>query len=116
MNCDKNFTNEGKSILKKSASDARMINYNNLFFKADDPIIKDCDFFKRFGTLNDLLIHLLNEEISTNKAVKEQNEMIIKIEELKDFTCYKENKDKNTGKTLFCRTKKYFKKCIKTVW
>ena len=38
-----------------------MINYNNLFFEPGDPIIKNFDFLKRFGTLYDLLLDLLNE-------------------------------------------------------
>lgn len=39
-----NFTNEGKYILKKAASDERMITYNNLFYKTDDPSIRNFDF------------------------------------------------------------------------
>ena len=34
------------------------------------------DFLKKFGTLHDLLIGLLNEKINTLKAAKQQNEMI----------------------------------------
>ena len=56
-----------------------MINYNNLFFKTDNPIIKKFNFFKRFDTFYDLLIDLLNKELNTLKATKEQNEMINKI-------------------------------------
>ena len=67
-----------------------MINYNNLFFKTGNSIIENFDFSKRFGTRHDLLINLINEEISTYKAVKEQNEMINKIEELKDFISLEE--------------------------
>ena len=33
MNFDMNFTYEKENILEKAASDERMINYNNLFFK-----------------------------------------------------------------------------------
>ena len=47
MNFDMNFTNEGKNILKKAASDERMINYNNLFFKIGDPITNNFNFFKK---------------------------------------------------------------------
>ena len=72
MNFDMNFTNEGANILKKIATDERMINYNHWFFKTGDPIIKNFDFLKRFGTLYDILLDLLNEKISTIKAVKEQ--------------------------------------------
>ena len=59
-----------------------MINNNKLLFSTGDPSVKNVDFLKRFCTLYDLLIDLLNEEISTLKAVKEQKEMINKIEEL----------------------------------
>ena len=40
--------------------------------------LKNLIFLKRFGTLHDLLIDLLNEKISTDKAVKEEDEMIKK--------------------------------------
>ena len=55
-------------------------------------------FLKRFSTLHDLLFDLLDEEISINKAVKEQNEMMIKIQELRDFILLEEKdiKNKNT--------------------
>ena len=78
-------TNNGVNILKKLAKDGRMINYNNLFFKTGDLIVKNFDFLKRFGTLYDLLIDLLKETTKTLKAAKERNEMINKIEELKNF-------------------------------
>ena len=98
MYFDLNFTNEGKIILKKAVSNERMINYNNLFFKVGDAIIQNFDFLKRFGTLHDLLIDLLNEEIGTYKAVKEQNEIITKIEGLKGFILLEEKSitNKNT--------------------
>ena len=67
-----------------------MINYNNLFFKTGDPIIKNFDFLKRSDALHYLLIDLLNEEISTDKAVKKQNEMTLKIEVLKDLILLEE--------------------------
>ena len=35
--------------------------------------------------MHDLLINLLNEEISFSEATKEQEEMIFKIEKLKNF-------------------------------
>ena len=41
----------------------------------------------------DLLTHLLNEEISTIKAAKKQNELLDKIEDVKDFILLEE---KNT--------------------
>ena len=45
MNFDMNFTNEGENILKKAASDERMIYHKNLFFKTGDTIIKNFDSF-----------------------------------------------------------------------
>ena len=66
-------TNNGENIVKKFAKDDRTINYNYLFFKKGCPSI---DFLKKFGTLYDLLIGLLNEKINTLKAAKQQNEMI----------------------------------------
>ena len=82
MTFDMNFTDKGKDILKKLARDERMINYDNLLFKTGDPIIANYDFLKRFGTLHNLLIDLLNEKISTLKVVKGQNEMIKNMSEL----------------------------------
>ena len=60
--------------------------------------LKTLIFLKRFSTLHDLLFDLLDEEISINKAVKEQNEMMIKIQELRDFILLEEKdiKNKNT--------------------
>ena len=78
--------------------------------------------------MHDLLRDLLNEEISTDKAVKEQNEMITKVEALKRFILLEEKiiMNKNTQTVIkktktkaqrnfyfFCKTKKCFKKCIK---
>ena len=40
----------------------KKIDYNNLFFKIDDPIIKSFDFLENVGRLYDLLINLLNED------------------------------------------------------
>ena len=62
-----------------------MIIYNNLFFKTGNPTsIKNFDYWKRFGTLYDL-IDLLNEQISTLKAAKEHEKMKENIKELGDF-------------------------------
>ena len=55
-----------------------MINYDNLIFITGNPVIKNFDSLKRFGTLYNLLLVLLNEEISTFKAAKEQKEIIRK--------------------------------------
>ena len=48
---------------------------NNLFSKTVNSTIDNYDFLKRFGTLYDLLIDLLDEKISISKVAKEQNEM-----------------------------------------
>ena len=40
--------------------------------------------------MNDLLLSLLNEEISTIDAAKEQSEMLNKTEDLKDFILLEE--------------------------
>ena len=61
MGFDMNFMDKGRNILKKLARDKRLINYNNLLFRTSNPIIKNFDFLKRFGTLYDLLIGLLSE-------------------------------------------------------
>ena len=78
--------------------------------------------------MHDLFIDLFNEKISISEASKEQNEMIKKIEELKDFILlekkyykgtktkyYKESRDKSTKKNNSYSTKKCFKKCINAV-
>ena len=67
-----------------------MINYKNLFSRIGDPIIKNYDFLKRFGTLHNLFLDLRNKEISTINAAIEQNEMIEKTEELKDLISLEE--------------------------
>ena len=77
------FSNdEGKNILKKLARDERMINYNSLFFKTGNPVINNFDFLERFGTLYDILLDLRKEKVDTDEALREQIEMITKIEEL----------------------------------
>ena len=85
-----NISFKGENTLKKLADDERIINYKKLFFKSGSPAIDNYDFLKRFGTLYDLLIDLLNENISLNKATEEQLEIIKKIEELKNFVLSEE--------------------------
>ena len=86
-------TDEGRNIFKKLGADERMINYSNLFIKAGNPNINNFDFPKQFGTL----IDLLNEKINILREAKEQNEMINKIEELRNFALLEEKsvKEKN---------------------
>ena len=57
-----NIDSRGKNILKKLANDERKISYKNLLFKSGNPAVDNYDFFKRFSTLYDFLIHLLNEK------------------------------------------------------
>ena len=80
-----NVTNKGDDILEELANDERMINYKNLFCKTGNPRIDNYDFYKRFSTLYDLFYDLISKKISINRAVIEQNEMIKKLEELKNF-------------------------------
>ena len=68
-----NFTNNGEDILKKLARGERMINCNNLFFKAGNPSITNFVFLKIcMMSLYDVLIDLLQEKISIDKAKNEQ--------------------------------------------
>ena len=71
LHYDMNISLKGKDILKKLASGEKMINYKNLFFKTGNLAVSNYDFLKRFGTLYDLLVELLNEEISNTKAATE---------------------------------------------
>ena len=50
-----------------------MVNYNNFLFKSGLISVENSDFVKRFGTLYDLLIDLLNKITSTNEALFEIN-------------------------------------------
>ena len=70
------ITAEGENIRKKPVDGEKMINYKNLVFRTDNPIINNYDFYKRFGTLHDFLIDLLNERIDIIKASQEQSEII----------------------------------------
>ena len=60
-NFSSNFNSTGKNFLKKLAKDEKKIDYNNLFFEIDYPVIKSFDFLENVGALHDLLINLLNE-------------------------------------------------------
>ena len=73
-----NIDSKGENILRKLADDERNIDYKNLLFKSDSLAINNYDSFKRFGTLYDFLIDLLNERINLNKTAIKQNEMIKK--------------------------------------
>ena len=99
INYYQNFTDKRKNIFKILITVEKMTNCNNLFSKTGDSIISNFDFLKRFGTLYDLLLVLLNEKISTLEAPKEQEEMINKIDELKDLVLLeKQNITKKTKK------------------
>ena len=45
------------------------MNYNNLFFEIDDPVIKSFDFLENVGMLYDLLINLLNENENIHNSL-----------------------------------------------
>ena len=109
MNFDMNFTDEGKNILKKTDINERMINYNNLIFKTGNLIIKNFDFLKRFGTLYDLLIDLLNEKVNTLEEKKEQKEMKENINKLGNFVLLEESIIKK-------KTKSGIKKAQNKTW
>ena len=51
-----------KKFLKKLAKGEEKIDYNDLLFEIDDPVIKNYDFLENLGMLYDLLINLLNED------------------------------------------------------
>ena len=55
------FSSTGINFLNRFSQDEKKIDYNNLFFEIDDPVIKSYNFLKHFGTLYYLLINLLNE-------------------------------------------------------
>ena len=103
INFDMNFTFKGTDTLTKVV-DERAINYKNLFFKTGDPIIKNFDFFKRFGTLYDLLIDLLNEKINTLEQKKERKEMKEKINKLGNFVLLEESIIKKKTKSGIKKT------------
>ena len=50
-----NIDSKEENTLQKLADDERNINYKNLLFKSGSPAIDNSDFFKRFGTLYDLI-------------------------------------------------------------
>ena len=57
-----------------------------MFFKTTGNPTKSFDFLKRFGTLHDLLIDLLNEQISIKEAKKRTRCDDKKVNELSSFT------------------------------
>ena len=108
--CEMNITGKGKDIVEKLTNDERM-NYDNLLFKAGCAIVGNYDFYKRFGTLHDLFYDLTSEAISIKKAVKEQTEMIKKIERLKNLVLSEANTSGAIKKT---RTLSQEKKTLTT--
>ena len=60
-----------KNFLKNLAKDKEEIDYNDLFFEIDDPVIRSYDFLENVGTLYDLLINSLNE----NEAMLDSSAM-----------------------------------------
>ena len=114
---DMNITAKGKDVLKKVADHENGINYKNLFFKSGIPTISNYDFLKRFGTLYDFLIDLLNKKTSLKKAALEQAKMIDKKRELKDFLLLEEkniNKEKDKSAIKKAKTKMPARRTILT--
>ena len=117
LKCHKNFSDKGKDILKKLSKDERLINYYNLFFKSGLISVENLDFFKRFGTLYDLLIDLLNEKMSINEAIFDQNRMGNKINNLlkiltieNEKTIFKEKHAFTVEKRVLTNSKKLYDK------
>ena len=72
MKYDMSITDKGEDILRKLVkNEEKLIDYHNLFFETGNRA-KNIDFLKRFGTLYDLLIDLLNQQINIKEAKKEQ--------------------------------------------
>ena len=112
-----NITNIGKYILEKLTNDERIINYSNSSRETDNySVVSDYDFFKKFGTLYNLFFNLYTKAVSTEEAVREQNELIKILEELKNFILSKEEsiKEKTTkGARKGVKTKAERKEDIK---
>ena len=62
-----NFMDKGRDVLQKLARDETLINHNNLIFKTGDPIIKNIDFPKIYGTLHYLIFGLKNTKTQKRK-------------------------------------------------
>ena len=65
------LTRENIFLKKLAKNEEEWIDYDNLFFNLffkTGNRTKNFDFLKRFGTLYDLLIDLLNEQISIKEA------------------------------------------------
>ena len=117
LKCHKNFSDKRKDILKKFSKDERLINYYNLFFKSGLISVENLDFFKRFGTLYDLLIDLLNEKMSINEVIFDQNRMGNKINNLlkiltieNEKTIFKEKHAFTVEKRVLTNSKKLYDK------
>ena len=96
-NFSSNFNSTGKNFLKKLAKDEEKIDYNDLFFEIDDPVIRSYDFLENVGTLYDLLINLLNE----NETILDSSAMQLDLTRIMKIL---QTKAKNKKKRNFCRT------------
>ena len=87
-----------------------------MFFKAGNPTLHINDFLKRFGTLYDFLIDLLNERIGIIKAKKTKTKRNDnKINELENVVLLEEqgiNKEKGRGAIKKVKTKTQRRKII----
>ena len=96
-NFSSNFNSTGKNFPKKLAKDEEKIDYNDLFFEIDDPVIRSYDFLENVGTLYDLLINLLNE----NETILDSSAMQLDLTRIMKIL---QTKAKNKKKRNFCRT------------
>ena len=84
-----------KKFLKKLAKGEEKIDYNDLLFEMDDPVIKNYDFLENLGMLYDLLINLLNENETILDAPAMQLDLTKIIYSLKSIIAKKFGKIEN---------------------
>ena len=74
---DFDFNSTGKNFLKELAKDEEKIDYNNLSLKIyNKSVVKSANFFKKIGTLYDLLIYLLDNPINTVTSTQVQGDFL----------------------------------------
>ena len=82
-----------------------------IFIETGNLSINNYDFYKKLGTFYDLFYDLISEKISFKKTVIEKNEMIKKLEELKDFIL---SEEKTKGAIKKAKIKTQRKKILAT--
>ena len=74
---DFDFNSTRKNFLKELAKDEEKIDYNNLSLKIyNKSVVKSANFFKKIGTLYDLLIYLLDNPINTVTSTQVQGDFL----------------------------------------